>query len=574
MDRTPAEWRRNTRYSLRQLECWAEEGYRKPLDDLFRAFKGIQELPLDDPNSYWVIAGYHGIPLAPLDPEEPHLSPPFAWWGGFCHHGNVLFPMWHRAYLQHFENALRTQVPDVTMAYWDEGSEDTRNYGLPASLTDEFIILDEETIRNPLLRFAFPVDIEPAARFKSPTEPAVADFSKRAGTHTVRCPMSAFYASKDKVVSAAGEAHNAAVIKRYPTYDDQLRALNLNIRLALVGHAQGCDDQGWLLVHPDLSVGCDGAVNGATYASLGRCLEAPNFNIFSNNNSTGKWYTSVEQPHDKIHLAVGGQDHQPIEVEIMGGNGDMGENETASFDPVFFFHHCNIDRMVWIWQKKWGKTAKDSITIDPSDMEGTYGQSPSGQGGTAGVPGTTKLTMDTPLHPFTLPSGEWATSRDVVDINNQLGMDYSFGSFDKEEWPSEVVEKPGPEIVLSVLNINKANFLGSFKVVVSHEDPVDGTVSPIASVSVLSRWNLKRCKNCQIHISRDVHVDITPVKRRFALKENADVTKHAYIVDFVDRGCSYETPVAASGRFFAGEFKLTAGREKIQSVRIELEERE
>lgn len=27
---------RNTRYSLSQLECWAEEGYRKPLDDLFR----------------------------------------------------------------------------------------------------------------------------------------------------------------------------------------------------------------------------------------------------------------------------------------------------------------------------------------------------------------------------------------------------------------------------------------------------------------------------------------------------------------------------------------------------------
>eukprot|EP00752_Nemacystus_decipiens_P006064 g5472.t1 len=573
MDSAPVEWKRNTRYSLRQLECWAEEGYRKPLDDLFRAFKGIQDLPLDDPNSYWVIAGYHGIPLAPFDPEQPHLPPPFAWWGGFCHHGNVLFPMWHRAYVQHLENALRTQVPDVTMAYWDKGSKGTRNHGLPASLTDEFIKLDGEIIRNPLQRFTFPVDIEPSARFKSPTKPAVADFSKRAGTHTVRYPMSTFYASKDEMVAATGEEHNAALRKRYPTYDDQLRALNLNIRLALVGDAQD-----------DLSVDCDGTADGETYARLGRCLEAPNFNILSNNNSTGKWYTSVEQPHDEIHLAIGGQDHRPIKAEvsktydkfgnlakstkgmsaqIMGSHGDMGENETAAFDPVFFFHHCNIDRMIWIWQKKWGKTAKDSITIDPSDMEGTYGQSPSGQGGTRAVPGTTKLTMDTPLHPFKLPSGEWVTSRDLVDINNQLGMDYSFGSFDKEEWPSEVVEKPGPEIILSVVNINKANFLGSFKVTVSHEDPVNGTVSPIASVSVLSRWNLKRCKNCKIHISRDVHVDITPVKRRFALKENADVTKHTYIVDFVDRGCSDEKPVAASGRFVAEEFKLTAGREKI-----------
>lgn len=50
-----------------------------------------------------------------------------------------------------------------------------------------------------------------------------------------------------------------------------------------------------------------------------------------------------------------------------------------------------------IWQKKWGKTAKGSVEIDPSDMEGTYGQSAKGQGGTRTVPGTTKLTMDTPL---------------------------------------------------------------------------------------------------------------------------------------------------------------------------------
>lgn len=30
------------------------------------------------------------------------------------------------------------------MAYWDKGSKDTRNLGLPASLTDEFIKLDGE----------------------------------------------------------------------------------------------------------------------------------------------------------------------------------------------------------------------------------------------------------------------------------------------------------------------------------------------------------------------------------------------------------------------------------------------
>lgn len=44
-----------------------------------------------------------------------------------------------------------------------------------------------------------------------------------------------------------------------------------------------------------------------------------------------------------------------------------------------------------------GKTAKDSIEIDPTDMEGAYGQSAKGQGGTRSISGVTKLTMDSPL---------------------------------------------------------------------------------------------------------------------------------------------------------------------------------
>lgn len=57
-----------------------------------------------------------------------------------------------------------------------------------------------------------------------------------------------------------------------------------------------------------------------------------------------------------------------------------------------------------------------------------------------------------------------------------------------------------------------------------------------ADRSRFSRPRERRCKNCQIHLSRDVHVDITSVKRRFSLEE--DITKHTYTVDFVDRSSS------------------------------------
>ena len=44
-----------------------------------------------------------------------------------------------------------------------------------------------------------------------------------------------------------------------------------------------------------------------------------------------------------------------------------------------------------------------------------------------------KQPMPFHRHPFKLPSGETVTPHDVIDIKNQLGMDYSLGSFDKVE---------------------------------------------------------------------------------------------------------------------------------------------
>lgn len=63
-----------------------------------------------------------------------------------------------------------------------------------------------------------------------------------------------------------------------------------------------------------------------------------------------------------------------------------------------------------------------------------------------------------------------------------------FGTF-QEEWPSEVVETPGPEAILSVVNINKACFLGSFRIVVSHQVPLStygGHVLVVPSTRVKS----------------------------------------------------------------------------------------
>lgn len=59
--------------------------------------------------------------------------------------------------------------------------------------------------------------------------------------------------------------------------------------------------------------------------------------------------------------------------------------------------HIFVATLFRVWQKKWGKKDEGSLEIDPADLEGTFGQNPKGQGGTRTIPGTTRLTMDTPL---------------------------------------------------------------------------------------------------------------------------------------------------------------------------------
>ncbi|MBV9045164.1 MAG: tyrosinase family protein, partial [Alphaproteobacteria bacterium] len=63
-----------------------------------------------------------------------------------------------------------------------------------------------------------------------------------------------------------------------------------------------------------------------------------------------------QRPHNDIHLAVGGV--------INSANGAMAEITTAAFDPVFWAHHANIDRMWAEWASRPGKTWGPAPTQD------------------------------------------------------------------------------------------------------------------------------------------------------------------------------------------------------------------
>ncbi|KAK1721415.1 uncharacterized protein BDZ83DRAFT_784477 [Colletotrichum acutatum] len=182
-------------------------------------------------------------------------------------------------------------------------------------------------------------------------------------------------------------------------------------------------------------------------AKFKECLDAPNYTVFSNANSAQDWnktrvrrgfhsvVVSLEEPHNSMHLAVEGFDvpsklDDNVDVYPFA-NGDMGENDTAAFDPIFFFHRCSMDYMFW---KCWI----------------SYLASKAQRG------------LDTPLEPFTKEKITPGDTRPMIsnDVTNTADLGYGYprlrGHF---ILPSPGFRK-GPKLTAS--EINRARSRGSF----------------------------------------------------------------------------------------------------------------
>ncbi|BCR88449.1 tyrosinase family protein [Aspergillus chevalieri] len=374
------------------------------LDKLIHAFRKIQEADPGEPGnpnlkSFYVIAGLHGQPFRGAGYANS------AWWGGYCHHGNVLFPTWHRAYLFHLERALQA-VPgcqDVALPYWDEMEDELPEIFLRPKYKFTNEAYGTAPIDNPLhsyvLQQGFFDKLARYVKSEGNDEPKLQDYGKHTGYRTVRCPYSGLVGKDDLKETIQ---HNWMVDAMGMGYADKV--LNENVKR-------------WL--HSGVIPGRDQWDSGYVGAKMDyqRSLEAPNYTVFSNITSAGRWnddnishvsspdyrpqnlnkYVSpLERPHNSMHLAVGGHDFPDLkenEVRFKAANGDMGENDTAGFDPIFFFHHCFVDKVFWSWQEY----NRKKIEVIP-DYPGT--SSVDEQGPTPKMVADSALDENTPLYPF------------------------------------------------------------------------------------------------------------------------------------------------------------------------------
>ncbi|KAK0370477.1 hypothetical protein CLIM01_12170 [Colletotrichum limetticola] len=426
---------------------------RNTLENIVRAFRRLQQLDPSNEDSFFTIAGYHGEPWIKENPY-PGGSTYDDWQRGYCQHQTVLFPTWHRAYLLRLEDAMRRAVPDapsLALPFLDECRPFDQNNPLPWILATPTFDLDGDNT-NPLYSYKF--------------QKGVAD------THG----------------KPSDAQHPASVA----------RILNGNIAAWLSGKIQ-IDGKASPTSIPD------------TVSIVSRykaSLDAPNYTLFSNKASRGEWlhntkgsleskfHTSLEDPHNAVNLAIKGfyQDGEENAKPVEDVHGDMGENETASFDTIFFLNHAFIDYVFWTWQVKHRLTKPSSLLVEPDITAGTL------SAGSPVLPPGSKLEMSSPLAPF-LKSGcisdpVFYTLDDITDIN-QLGYIYGEGSLDLLTSGPVLGDSELPLVAVArVSGISTTDHEGSF-VVRTSAKLADGSEIEIDRDAILSRWVLANCKNCQ-----------------------------------------------------------------------------
>jgi tyrosinase len=360
--------------------------------------------------SYFQIAGIHGLPYEAWPVNDQKLkelaekrraqlrkgeAPGVL---GFCTHTSILFLTWHRPYLALFESILRDSILYVAnefakegqerygaaakafrLPYWDwaqpdlpvfpdEATVDKVRVAMPQSLIKEYK-LDHQRgiveIDNPLYSYHF--QDETGVDFKIENRQTTMRYANSGEFHILP--------------ELSPEQKREQLMRNITPYSREVNTevrpeVNLRERVSYLLQSYESFDQvshnQWDPTRTPRMI--DG--KPSKYRGLG--------------------FGSMEDIHNTVHVLVGGWGD--------GYNGHMKQVPISAFDPIFWLHHTNIDRLISIWQGLHDappNKEKSWVTTKPS-LGGTWVTSPSRDEG-----------LDTPLAPFYKDAENFWDSSDV-----------------------------------------------------------------------------------------------------------------------------------------------------------------
>ncbi|KAI8965927.1 Di-copper centre-containing protein [Daldinia sp. FL1419] len=281
--------------------------------------------------SWYQITGIHGAPALTWADVEPTPGNEHS---GYCTHVSILFPPWHRPYLALYEQVLYNIVQFIASFY-------------PPDLQDRFQKA-ADTFRIPYWDWAaVPADglsVLPDSVGGSP----IINVTGPNGAQTITNPLFSYVFRPFNSSTFPDFPYNTWLeTKRAPRPINSANATSNN---SFVAHA--------LDVH----------LPSFQQRVYNLFSNYPNYTTFSNeawipgpNNGS---YDSLESIHDAIHT-VGG-----------GVYGHLAIIAYSGFDPLFWLHHANVDRIFTMWQHLYNNTyvtpqaaVYSSHTTSPGQVE-------------------------------------------------------------------------------------------------------------------------------------------------------------------------------------------------------------
>ena len=290
--------------------------------------------------SYYRLSGIHGTNFAWDGDNNDGIPIDF----GFCRHVDILFPIWHRPYLSLYEKTMVDTATQIVNEF-PAGAEKTRH-------------LDAlRTLRLPYWDWAMDASIPSVMGATTSSRNVVVTKLQNGALRRVSIPNPLFSYRianiNDRNVILSGSSPRTTETVRNPTVQSN----------AYVGQPSYTNNQ-------MISAGSD------LKASVMDAMTLSTDYISFSNMADG--YYSIEGVHGTVHV-------------ILGGNGHMSYPDLAAFDPIFWLHHCNIDRLFAMWQVL---NPNSYVTSDSS-------ASPN---------------IDTALHPFRRTQTQYWTSRTSQDV--------------------------------------------------------------------------------------------------------------------------------------------------------------
>ncbi|KAI9868865.1 MAG: hypothetical protein M1813_004716 [Trichoglossum hirsutum] len=350
--------------------------------------------PLDR-DSFWQTAGIHGLPYMPWNESSLPQSVPVV---GYCTHNSTLFPSWHRPYVTLFEqriyeimvnkiipddmpedqttqDSLKAAAKAWRFPYWDWAAHNEVPILCQNQSVGVYTKAGPATIKNPMYQY----DLPPGKTFGTMGPPSNQNYVLRSADGfawelpiaTGRCAPSF---QEDAIAFQAGTVNNGQVATNIRNHD---------------WYSESIDD-------PTLK---DSVHRLLTYPVDYEVFATTNMNpVDAASNPLG--YLNCEYIHNNVHNWIGGD------------SGQMNDVPVAAYDPIFFLHHCNIDRLYAIWQSlnpnKWFRV--NEVFMD----DGTWSIGTSKP--------DTQCTQLAPFRPNT--SGAYYTPDTVRDWMQQFGYSY------------------------------------------------------------------------------------------------------------------------------------------------------